>query len=259
MTISEKLTAVAENQPKLYDTGFAAGQQQGWDAGYGKGLADGQAMGGYADGFTAGEKAQYDAFWDAYQENGNKTIYSIYQGGFAGPYWTDETFQPKYPITTTDAAMMFRATRITDLTKPGVLLDFSGCKAFNYAFAYSGGYLRTLPQLDLSNATNLTSTFDGFEGTALSLIVSETTEFAGNTFNNVINLTDFAVTGTIGKALSLKSCKSLSNASVQNIIDKLKDMTGQTTQTLTLNATVGKQVTDAQKAVITAKNWTLVY
>ena len=38
-----------------------------------------------------------------------------------------------------------------------------------------------------------------------------------------------------------------------------KVMGGGTTQTLTLHKTVGNKLTDAQKATITAKNWTLVY
>ena len=271
MTISEKLVKVAENSTRIYDTAFSTGRQAGHSAGYTEGYtegyADGEAygksLGGYTEGYDAGEKAgekaQYDAFWDAYQENGNKTVYTIYQGGFAGPYWTDETFRPKYPIRTTDATLMFRATRITDLTKPGIHLDFSGCKVFNYAFAYSYGYLRKLPQLDLSGANNLVSTFDSYDGTEMSLIVSENTIFASSTFNNVTKLTDLTISGTIGKALNLNSCKALSNESIQNVIDHLADLTGQTTQTLTLNAEVGANCTDGQKALITAKNWTLVY
>jgi endonuclease I len=49
------------------------------------------------------------------------------------------------------------------------------------------------------------------------------------------------------------------NDSVQSIVDALKDLTGATAQTLTFHADVGGKLTDAQKATITAKNWTLVY
>ena len=53
--------------------------------------------------------------------------------------------------------------------------------------------------------------------------------------------------------------QNLSAESVQSVIDGLADLTGNTTQTLTLNATVGNKLTDTQKATITDKNWILAY
>lgn len=246
MTIADKLTVIAQNQQAIYDAGVAIGQAQGGGS-YDKGYADGQ-------------KAEYDRFWDDYQDNGTRTSYSIYEGGFAGPYWTDETFKPKYDMVVTGAAMMFRATKITDLREEtiGVSIDFSGCKEFNYAFAYSQGYLRYLPTINISSATNLTSAFANYGGTDLSLIVSETTVFADNTFNPATNLTTMTISGTIATSLNLKWSPSLSNASVQNIIDCLKDLSGATAQKLTLHKTVVANMTQAQKDAISAKNWTLV-
>lgn len=60
-------------------------------------------------------------------------------------------------------------------------------------------------------------------------------------------------------ALSLSHSSLLTDESIQSIIDGLADLTGQTTQTLTLHKDVGAKLTDAQKATITAKNWTLAY
>jgi hypothetical protein len=51
----------------------------------------------------------------------------------------------------------------------------------------------------------------------------------------------------------------LSDDSIQSIIDGLADLTGSTAQTLTLHATVGAKLTQAQKDAAAAKNWTLVY
>ena len=51
---------------------------------------------------------------------------------------------------------------------------------------------------------------------------------------------------------------NLSAASIDSIIEGLADLTGVEAKTLTLNG-VGPKLTDAQKATITAKNWTLVY
>ena len=205
MSIADKLTQIANGQQKVYDKGFAEGQKQG-------------------DG-------SYDRFWDAYQQNGTRTSYSIYEGGFAGPYWTDETFKPKYDMRVTNAQMMFRACRITDLREEtvGVSMDFSGCKSFNYAFAYSSGSLKYLPTIDISLATELPNTFDGFGGEDLSLIVSETTKFTATTFSGVKNLKHLTITGKIGVSLTLSSARNLSRASFEGLIGALSpNVTGQT-------------------------------
>jgi hypothetical protein len=48
---------------------------------------------------------------------------------------------------------------------------------------------------------------------------------------------------------------SLTPESVQNIIDALADLTGQTAQMLTLNSSIVDSLTDVQWADIRAKNW----
>lgn len=267
MTISEKLTAVAENQPKLYDTGFAAGQQQGWDTGYGKGLADGQAMGGYADGFTAGEKAQYDAFWDAFQQAGSRTDY---ERAFRGAWWNDESFCPKYDITPQgNVPSIFQNCGVTDLkgicNRKGIALNFSGTTQLTYPFQSSS--ITRLPLMDFSNINDCATVFNGakalewVDGVVLREDGSQTfgTGVGYHAFLYAAKLTHCPITGKIGKTLWLNSSAYLDTETVASIIEALKDLTGQTAQTLTLHKTVGGKLTDAQKAVITAKNWTLVY
>ena len=65
--------------------------------------------------------------------------------------------------------------------------------------------------------------------------------------------------GTIKLALSFVSSPNLTDETIQNIIDGLADLSGGTAQTLTLHATVGAKLTDAQKAAASAKNWTISY
>ena len=65
--------------------------------------------------------------------------------------------------------------------------------------------------------------------------------------------------GVIGSTISFASCSKLTDASVQSIIDHLKDLTGQTAQTLTFHATVGGNLAEGQKAAIAARNWTLIF
>ena len=65
--------------------------------------------------------------------------------------------------------------------------------------------------------------------------------------------------GTIMKSISFIDCSKLTDETIQSIIDGLADLSGGTAQTLTLHATVGAKLTDAQKAAASAKNWTISY
>ena len=59
------------------------------------GISGGSEDGSYDEGFEDGKKSEYDAFWDAYQQNGNRTHYV---DAFTQLGWTDVVYQPKYPI-----------------------------------------------------------------------------------------------------------------------------------------------------------------
>ena len=78
-------------------------------------------------------------------------------------------------------------------------------------------------------------------------------------FTNINALEDISFCGVLPVNVSFAQSPKLTTESVQSIIDHLKDLTGETAQTLTFHATVGGKLTAEQKAAITAKNWTLVY
>jgi hypothetical protein len=89
---------------------------------------------------------------------------------------------------------------------------------------------------------------------------SSNVESTITTFTSCGLLTDFRVVKeTIKQSFNISSCNSLSNETIENIIEGLADLTGKETQTLSLSNAVGKKLTDEQKAIITAKNWTLAY
>ena len=139
MSIAEKLTAVAENQQKVYDAGVAAGQMQG----------------GYDQGYTDGQTAEYDRFWDAFQDNGNRIEYNK---SFC--YWRDEVYNPKYPIVCsgniTSANAMFDSSTITDTRVP---ITLNNCYADNtFVRCYS---LVTIRKLILNGVGRFQNTFVG--------------------------------------------------------------------------------------------------
>lgn len=252
------------DMPTMIDELASYQRSEGHNEGYIEGVNS-----GYVDGYMDGQTKEYDRFWDAYQNNGNRTVYSIWVGGFAGSAWNDENFKPKYPIVPTDAGYLFRATGITDLTKEDIVLDFSKCTAFNYTFAYNGKRVKFPLIIDMSSATNTTSTFADYDGTDLSLVFSEKTVPTSNTFSNNKNLTDLTISGTIGKTgLNLQWSTKLSKASITSVVNALSDTTSGLTVTLSLTAVNTAFATSAGLAdgstseewatlAATKSNWTI--
>jgi hypothetical protein len=62
MSIADKLNTIAENEQLVY---------------------------------RAGQKSEYDKFWDTFQNNGNSQNYNY---AFSQDRFTDENYNPKYPI-----------------------------------------------------------------------------------------------------------------------------------------------------------------
>jgi hypothetical protein len=245
---------MADGVGEVYDAGYAQGQAE----------CDSVYYAGYEAGMTDGKKAEYDRFWDNLQNNGKRTDY---QQTFEG-YWCEpELFYPKYDLRPSgDASNMFYKFGGTyidlaqRLLECGVVLDTGNVTNATYLFGNSSAFTR-LPTVDLRKATTAKYVFYGCRNlvTIDTVILSETTGIEKDLFGQCYVLENVTFDGVIGKSISFYQCSKLTNASVQSAIDHLKDLTGQTALTLTFHATVGGKLTEAQKATITAKNWTLVY
>jgi hypothetical protein len=205
--------------------------------------------------YEDGKQAEWSSIWDGIQNFGNRTEYDY---AFRDKGWTDENFNPKYPIAPTKAERMFDGTGITDFTREGIVLDFSKVTWGRWAFANTQNTEIKLPTLDFSGLTVSAETFFRSWVKELSLITNEAFNFS-NSFWGCKYLENLTINGVINSSIYLKDSNLLSAESVQGVIDCLKDLTGATAQTLTLHAAVGAKLTEAQKATITAKNWTLVY
>lgn len=221
----------------------------------------GKASGdGYNRGYADGKQAEYDAFWDAFQQNGERTNYN-----YAFAYgWSDATFRPKYDIVPNAIGTLFYYNNVTDIKKcldeAGVSIDFSGISGTINSGIFGYSETKTLPVLDFSNATDMNYTFSNcpkLESIEM-LIVNENTKFTG-TFIPTLNskLKEIRFGGVIGQKLNVQYCP-LSAESLRDIIGHLKDYSGSgTTYTLTLGATNLAKLTDAEKLIATQKGWTL--
>ncbi len=181
MSISNKLITVAENVPKVYESGntegnaagytngYEAGRTDGYyigyDEGYGKGKAEGVEEGkhigynsGYTEGFEEGKTTEQNAFWDTYQDNGNRRDYNR---AFAGSFWTDETYDPKYPIVAEDFTEMFMDN--DKITSTKVTIDLTNAKInsnINKRCFANCSSLKTIPKLIVGEQTWLQYAFD---------------------------------------------------------------------------------------------------
>lgn len=245
MSIAEKLTTIAENQQKVYDAGYEKGKAEGG--------------GSYDEGYTAGQQAEHTRFMNGYQLNGTRVNYAR---AFAGTGWTRETARPIHDIRPEDATQMFFQSGIGGdmdewLAENNVKMDFSDCISPEYLF-YSCKFT-VIGTVDLSHysGTAVASLFNSTSIVTIRSFSPPNTAMAATCWQS--ELRNLTIGGAITKNMNLSRCSKLTDASVQSVIDNLADLTGQTTQTLTFHATVGGKLTDAQKATIAAKNWTLVY
>lgn len=228
MTIAEKLTTIAENEQKVYD---------------------------------AGKKAEYDRFWDAYQQNGNRTDC---QRCFSGVAWTAETLKPKYDIKPKwgGATAMFQMCGFVGSLKEhfeslGIGLDLSEISGCSQLFYQATG-ITELPVLDFSN-TIQECTYLFYQCTALEtlgLVMAESTAFNANCFTSCTALKNLTVEGTIGNNLDIHWSTNLTVASVESIINALG---GTASRTLTLPSAMSSNPEYTSVIATKPSNWTVSY
>ena len=135
MSIADKLTAIAENEPRVYE---------------------------------AGKNAEWNAFWDSYQNYGQRVQYPN-----AFYIWDDVCFKPKYPIRFGTAVSSNDTFSYSSIT--GIPVDIIVEEGFNLnpAFYYCQ-QLHTVKKIVISGNSAIDNhTFDGcrnltsirFEGT----------------------------------------------------------------------------------------------
>ena len=153
-------------------------------------------------------------------------------------------------------APMLDTSKVTNMGKPNGLYD---------GIFYRCTSLVEAPNWNTSNVTDMSCMFDNC--TSLTTIpqydTSKVTDIDGM-FGYCKSLTNFGGLLNIGQAYtstftySLQWSKLLSDESIQNVIDGLYDMTAKGfSPTLKFHSDVYAKLTDAQKAQITAKNWTV--
>ena len=204
MSISEKLTIIAENQQKVYD---------------------------------AGKKKQYDEFWDNVWKkfDSSKTNQHL----FAGVSWNDNTFYPNRNITfyAGRGDCIFLLNQVSNikqrLIECGITMDTSQITNFLQMFTYAR--TEELPEISTISSTVLTQIFSEckiLKSVDKLILKNDGSQSFSSSFNNCISLENIVIEGVIGKSISFQH-SPLSTASIVSIIEHLSDSV--TGQTLTLN------------------------
>ena len=233
MSIAEKLTAIAEDLPKVYDSGVDKGESSVWDVIQGVG--------------------------------GTRIIYD-----HAFRFWGGEYIHPKYkviPMRKTayvggqHLRFVFEYAKVKKIESK--YFDFSNVN-FNansnltdciYGFFRYCDNLEEIEDIGL-NAGGYYYTYNGcskLHTIAVMRCVKEGTY--NGVFTNCTALKNITIEGVIGTNFNISACGELSKASQDSIIDHLADLTGETAQTISWHSKIVESLSDEQISRIESKNW----
>lgn len=222
--------------------------------------------------YEKGRQDEWSDFWDAVQDNGNKTNYShaFYSGTYSGhKTWNSETFKPKYDMRVTNSSRMFLGVTGFNLAErlieQGVILDTS--KSTDISFMFQNANLGTIPSIDGSSAkgSNAYSGVFAYMGdthTIQEFIVADNDIPFTNTFVGSGKLQNITFGGVIAQDISFADSPLLSDASLENIAQHLKDFLPEWKEgdgdkaIITLHATVKERIKNTEiENLIKSKKW----
>lgn len=235
MTISEKLTKIAENEPKIYD---------------------------------AGKQEYYDKFWDALQSNGKREYYNYI---FMDDGWTTETLKPKHIVKTVQANYMFYGNKVPNLDLSDPIYDFSKCVLFSQWICNS--LIIKVSKIDASKVSqgcyymfNGATKLETIVELALPATAMTYRQATRNTFQNCTSLKNITITGTIANTdFDLHWSTNLTIESLTSILTALsKDSSIATGKSITLPSAAQAKINadttaKAQYDSAIAAGWTIAF
>ena len=214
---------------------------------------------GVVEVYESGKQSEYDTFWDAFQNNGNRTNY---QYAFQSPGWNANNLKPKYDMHPKNADYMFTnfPTNVDFVEQlNGVVLDFSQATAMRNLF--SGAYITRIGVVDTRSCTTLNNLFgycSNLRAIDKLILKEDGSQSFTNLFISPTNVTNITIEGVIGKnGFNIGACIYLSKDSVTSIVNALSTTT--TGLTVTISASAKAKFTDEEWAALiaTKPNWTI--
>lgn len=189
MSIADKLTTIAENVSKVYESG---------------------------------QQSEYDKMWDNLQASG---ALSDYRCSF-GCAWNDTVYNPKYPIVVKNAESMYSFTRISEKK---IEFNSSACTNFTKTFYYANcKYIGTVDCTAYKNVMQYTFSYATKLISIDKLILNEDNKFNNSTFQGSTNIESMIIEGVIGQnGFNVQWSTKLNAESIVSIIEALSaDTTG---------------------------------
>ncbi len=231
-TISANNATIAENEQRVYDSGYS--------------------------------KAESD-FWDGVQDFGKRTGYE-----YAFTRWGKEYIRPKHKVVPSSSSRNFYVFSYCPNLKKieSKYFDFSAFEPTESAGTSSNYYTFTNCSA-LQEIEDVGIQAGGYYGTFNDCPKLETIAVMrcikngayGSPFKNCSSLKNITIVGEIGKNFNISYSPLLTIESLRSIISALYDFVGNgetTTQTLTLHADAKARLTESDIKTITDKGWTLV-
>lgn len=177
--------------------------------------------------------------------------------------WKCEYIRPPYMVTVTSRPI--NAFSYNSLLKKieKKYFDFSGYTSSSDTASTNGNYqvfyycssLEVMEDIGLP-AGYYYQTWGGCSKLhTIELVRSRKTTLYFTPWNYCYELVNIRFEGEIGQDITFASCSKLSNDSINDIIDHLADLTGETAHTITWHSTVTENLTEEQCQRITNKNW----
>lgn len=218
--------------------------------------------------YEKGKIAQDYEFWKEYQTG---TSVNYMQGAFAGTYWTEKTFKPKFDICPTKSAtyaFMFNAVQDLDtvIKNAGIKFDLSKCEILTSCFQNFGGII--VPEISTIGTTGTTNNLFGYSSKLVTIkkliLKDDGSQTLTGWFTGCVNLANITFDGVIGQNISFANSPLLTKESLTNIAEHLKDFSRESgtgnIRTIILHDTVKefmKNDTDGQviASIIAGKRW----
>lgn len=254
-----KTDGANEGYSKGHQEGLQEGHASGYAEGHKNGLAEGFASGheqGLAEGVEQGKEAENGAFWDALQDNGNRTDYQ-----YAFYNWGKECIEPKYNINVDNLYLTFFGNK---KLKKSPIVNYSGKGFTNMFGAYKDCFeLEEIPfdiVMDSTNTGALNQLLTRcYKLKSIKLVLDSTAYAYSYTFEGCSSLENLIIEGEINSnGFNVIYCP-LTHDSLMSIINALKDFSGTTeTRTIKIGNKNLPKLTDAEKAIATQKGWSLI-
>lgn len=142
-------------------------------------------------------------------------------------------------------------------------LDFSGCTANgtgtngHYYTCYTCGSLEVFEDIGLPPGEYDNTWRNCMKLHTIELVRSTKTTKYNSAFQYCNELVNIRFEGEIGQNISFSACGKLSDDSINDIIDHLADLTGETAKTITWHSNIIDNLTEEQWQKIENKNWTV--